>query len=370
VVALKSDGTVWTWGDNSEGQLGIGSLADSSTPVQVCAVGESVGCETFLENVVAVRAGYLFSTALLEDGTLVSWGRNSDGELGTGDQTQRQIPDRVCAVGASWPCTEDNGNLLSGVIAFASGGGGHTIAILSNRSLAAWGFTKNGQVGTGHSADGGNDRVLIPEIVCGVGEMSSCTGKLSNIVAVDAWSALSVALDENGNLYAWGHNNYGQLGWNVADTEDLSGPDCQDTYCRNVPIQVCATGDAPCGEHFTGVESMAAGRRFSLALKTDHSVWAWGTNAEHELGAEMSSFCNVDYDAETPCTPIPVEVCTTGDDPCTKPLTGIAAIAAGTFNGYALSEDGTLWTWGDNTYGQLGIGSTATKTKPVRVTDY
>jgi alpha-tubulin suppressor-like RCC1 family protein len=135
----------------------------------------------------------------------------------------------------------------------------------------------------------------------------------------------SLALKNNGTVYAWGYNNYGQLG---------NG----NKINSSIPILI---------NNLTNVTAVAAGTHHSLALKSDGTVWAWGRNDYGQLGigtTNNSSF--------------PVQV--TG-------LTNVVAIAAGAHHNVALKQDGTVWTWGYNNAGQLGIGTTLNNYIPVRV---
>ena len=120
-LALRSDGTVWAWGDNAYGQLGDGTTRNRSMPVQVSG----------LSGVIAVSAGGSRSLALRSDGTVWAWGYNSSGQLGDGTTTHRSMPVQVSG--------------LSGVIAFAAGGE-HSLALSSDGSVWAWGNNSSGQL--------------------------------------------------------------------------------------------------------------------------------------------------------------------------------------------------------------------------------
>jgi len=363
-IALKSDGTVWTWGENFNSTLGNGDTvsASSATPVQVCAVGETAfPCTSFLTGVVAVSAGDLFTTALLSNGTVVSWGDGRFAELGDGDsESSRAVPVEVCAEGVTLPatCSAAGANILTGVTALASGGGGHTLALKSNGQISAWGYNKNGQVGVGQGDRTASIRVYVPAPVCDAGGVFPCATFLSGVVAVDAWSALSLALKADGTLHAWGHNDYNQLGIDNPAAPDLQ---CQDSYCRTAPIRVCANNTEPCTQPLTEVAAAVAGRRFALILKRNGTVWTWGDNTYSQLG-----------DGTTAPHTAPAQVCAPGTTaPCAAFLAGASAIAAGSFHSFALKADGKLWAWGYNLSGQLGNGASGTDSPiPVQVSGY
>jgi alpha-tubulin suppressor-like RCC1 family protein len=354
VVALDLEGGVWTWGDNSRFQLGNGdeTHAPSAVPTRVCAVGDTgAPCTTFLQHAVAIAAGYLFSAALLDDGTVVTWGDNSYGQLGNDLATGASSrPVEVCAVGATGPCSAADGNSLGGVLALTAGGGGHALALLDDGAVVGWGHDKNGQVGAGDW----DFQIPVPTPVCNPGDLA-CAAHLGGIAAVDAWSGQSLALGLDGALWSWGSNDQGELGA-VSSDECYGG-----AICSLTPVRVCASGDSPCTTPLGDVVSMAAGRRFAMSLDAEGQVRTWGAGAESSLGRG-----DVDDD------PIPGRVCAPGAaSPCATFLSSVTGVAAGSFHALALDAGGMLWAWGDNDFGQLGTDTDGVDaTVPIPVAGY
>lgn len=227
-LALKSDGTVWAWGSNYYGQLGLDEdsyVSKMTTPVQV----------SNLTDVIQIAAGHDFSLALKSDGTVWAWGRgNLRGQLGTGYFDGSHVPVQTTN--------------LSGVTqirAFAS----WALALKSDGTVWAWGDNGKGQLGDGttaHRATPG--RVL----------------NISNVVAIDAGESQGGAVTSEGSLWVWGSNSGGQLGNGTTTTSAIT-----------TPIQV--TGLA-------GVTQIAVGGEFMIAMTSDGSVWAWGKNETGQLG--------------------------------------------------------------------------------------
>ena len=140
----------------------------------------------------------------------------------------------------------------------------------------------------------------------------------------------SLALKSDG-VWAWGRNDYGQLG--TGTTTD-----------SNTPVQV----KGPNGEGFlSGVQAIDGGFYHSLALKSDGTVWAWGSNKYRQLG-----------DGTTTNSSTPVQV---------SGLSDVKAISSGGHHGLALKSDDTLWAWGKNEFGELGDGTTTNSSKPLQV---
>jgi len=224
-VALKSDGTVWAWGYNSNGQLGNGTITDSGIPVQISG----------LSSVTAIAAGYAHTVALNNDGAVWAWGNNSNGQLGNGTTTDSSIPAQA------W---------LSGMVAIAAGNT-HTVALrndVTNVSVWAWGNNSHGQLGNGTTTDSST-----PVQVSG----------LSEGTAIAAGSGHTVVLKNDGTVWAWGNNSHGQLG-NGSTTQSA------------IPVPVSGLS--------SGVAAIAAGYEYTVGLRMDNEVWAWGNNFYGQLG--------------------------------------------------------------------------------------
>ncbi|MQY08047.1 RCC1 domain-containing protein [Actinomadura macrotermitis] len=228
-VALKSDGTVWTWGGNAHGQLGNGSTAAKSTvPVQVPGI----------TNAVAVSAGPVGNVlAALSDGTVRSWGSNGYGQLGnttvTGD--------------SNLPVTVTGLTGVSTAPGAVGSGFGHSAAVLADGTVKTWGHNANGQLG-----NGGTTASPTPAAVPG----------LSGVSAVATGAFHTLALLSNGTVKSWGANVSGQLG-------DGSTAD------RHAPGTVSG---------LTNATALTAGTLFSAAIRNDYTVVAWGDNDEGQLG--------------------------------------------------------------------------------------
>lgn len=230
----------------------------------------------------------------------VSWGFNGDGNLGDGTAAARYLPGPVSG-------------LTSGVVQVAAGGE-HALAITSGGTVWAWGSNADGQLGdgtlTGHAT---------PEQVAG----------LSGVRQVAAGGDQSLAVRSDGTVWAWGGNDHGQAGTGAAGTNQLT------------PVKVAG---------LTGITKIAAGWKFSLALRSDGTVWAWGLGSLGQLGNGAT------FDSA-----IPVEV----------RLTQVTSIAAGWDAAYAVrgnTSGATVWSWGNNACGGLGNGTTTMLSFPQPVT--
>ena len=284
--AMSSDGTLWGWGNNASGQFGMGDQESSPVPVQIP-----------IEGVIKLWHSYGHTLLVMDDGTVRATGGNGYGELGS-DST-----------GIITSFVQVDG--VEQAIAVA-GGWGHSIALLEGGTVKAWGSGIYGELGNG-------DNVNSPLPVNVIG--------LSDVVAITSGRAHALALRSDGTVWAWGWNVYGELG-NGTNTNS------------NVPLQVNGMDD---------VAAIAAGQYFSLALKNDGTVWAWGQNNYGMHGNGTNTDSNE-----------PVQVSSLND---------VVAIAAGEFHALALRNDGTVWAWGYNSSGALGNNSFIESNVPVQVQD-
>ncbi|WP_224367505.1 RCC1 domain-containing protein [Hyalangium versicolor] len=287
-LALRTDGSVWAWGLNSDGQLGNGTQTLANVPVRVPG----------LPAILAISAGRSHSLALGVDGTVWAWGQNSFGQLGDGTTTRRLSPVSVAIPG--------------GAVAIA-GGLTHSLAIAADGSVYAWGTNTYGQLG-----DGTTSTRLTP-------------GRINlpvSAVAVSAGWYHSMALGANGTVWTWGRNLNGQIGNGSASSVNQLTP-----YSVNLVLPATA---------------IAAGATHSLALLSNQSAVGWGQNTNGQLGNGTT--------ATAQSTPVAVA------------LTGaVKSIATGGNFSLAIDSTGAAWSWGQNTLGQLGDGTTTQRTSPVRV---
>jgi alpha-tubulin suppressor-like RCC1 family protein len=243
-LVLKNDGTVWDWGTNGLGQLGIGTTSMfSNVPVQVL----------YLSGVTAIACGGYYNLARTSDGTVWAWGWNYYGQLGNGTTFDSFTPVQVL---------NPNGTPFSGVTAIAAGGGGssaHSLALANDGTVWAWGNNEHGQLGDGTTTERHTPvQVLNPDGT-----------PFSGIRAIAAGYDHSVAVKNDGTVWAWGHNDHKQLG--VGDGTITES---------HTPVQLLN----PDGTPFSGIATVAAGVWHSLALKSDTTVWAWGFNYNGQLG--------------------------------------------------------------------------------------
>jgi alpha-tubulin suppressor-like RCC1 family protein len=266
-------------------------------------------------------------------GTVWTWGFNSVGELG--DKTSTGP-----ATCGSAPCSTVPVSVLGNATAIA-GGYDHSLAVLSNGTVRAWGANEFGQLGASSGAT-----------VCGKGPAATpcrtvpvVVGRLRNVVAVAAGIHFSLALLSNGTVWAWGENQFGQLGQG-----GTAGPStCDGMPCGRVPVAV--TG-------LTNVTAIAAGGDHALALLSNGTVMAWGLNSDGQLGDGTSTGPSTSCLDQAPCDPTPAPVTTaTG-----SPLGNVEAIAAGDAFSLALvrftAGVAHVDAWGYNGEGQLGTGTT------------
>jgi len=226
-AAIKTDGTMWTWGRDFAGMLGLNTNGVAkSSPVQVGA----------LTNWAQVSVGGSHCVAVKTDGTLWSWGWNGDGQLGlnlsSAASSARSSPVQVGSL-STWASVSANLN--------------HTLAVTTGNALFAWGSSSFGQLGTGNIINRSSPVQV---------------GALTNWIRVSGGSFLSGAIKTDSTIWAWGNNNYGQLGDGTV-------------VRRSSPVQVGA---------LSNWSKLSVGDNRITAIKTDGTLWAWGRNVIGYLG--------------------------------------------------------------------------------------
>jgi alpha-tubulin suppressor-like RCC1 family protein len=279
-LAIKTDGSLWAWGFNILGQLGDGTNSEKHSPVKIGTAS----------NWKQISAGNNYSVAIRTDGTLWSWGYNDRGQLGTGSTAAKYAPVKI-GTSSDWKMVVARNNF--------------TMAIKKDSTLWAWGCNDQGQLGDGTTID-----KHVPVQI----------GTDKDWKTISAGWDHALALKYNGTLWAWGYDNYGQLGDSTKES-------------RVSPKMV---------DNATDWKDISAGYEHSLATKADGTLWSWGYNYYGQLGNGS--------DGNAMFLPAMLEG-----------MTNCAQIAAGCFYSLVLNADGSYCGAGMNNSGQLGDGSTENK---------
>ena len=293
---LKTDGTAWAWGYNNVGQLGINigvpaySSGDRSSPTQI-------GADTTWGS--AFTSDDTSTLWIKTDGTLWSWGYNTDGQLGLNENS------------VGWPFNARTGFMSSPTqvgtdttwsdVLSASG---VSFATKTNGTLWAWGTGQRGQLGQNES---GPSHKRSSPVQIGTGTDWSSLGGCS--------SGAGYAIKTDGTTWSWGYDQFGKLGLN------------EEQVSRSSPAQLPGTW-----KEFTQAYSHV------LGVKTDGTLWSWGYNPFGNLGLNDRGSAGA----------------TSRSSPTQIPGTTWDEVAAGYLTSMATKTDGTLWTWGENEAGQMG----------------
>jgi alpha-tubulin suppressor-like RCC1 family protein len=337
-LVVKADGSVVGWGRDADGQA-------ARPPSPTRAITAPVAIE-LPGKALQVALGATTQYALLEDGTVVAWGTNDEGQLGNGPlgasgELGRYPKPSVTPVRVTG---------LSRIVQIAAGPK-HAVALDRDGTVWAWGRRDNGEIGDGEPKRSGALRAIGPIRVPGLEGITQ--------IAVD--SSHNLALRSDGHVMAWGSNNHGELGlgtratgWRPAEVPGLD---------RVVAIAA-------------GIGSVAGGGA-SGAVRDDGTVWMWGSNASAMMGNGLGPL-SPDDEGGRVLAPIPVKGIKgarslslgagtlrmwghhgfgqTGIGPSSDyqktpvivKLTNVAAVYLGGFNSMAVRTDGTLWIWGAN----------------------
>jgi alpha-tubulin suppressor-like RCC1 family protein len=271
--AIKSNGSLWSWGRNIKDQLGDSTDVDRLVPMKI---GNSNDWKI-------VENGANHTIGIKQDGSLWAWGLNIENQLGDGTDTNRFFPVRI-GIENNWEKV--------------SCGFNHTLAIKKNGTLWAWGWNSIYQLG-----NNSNVKSAIPIQI----------GTANNWKEIGAGSYISFGLQTNNSLWAWGANGHGSIG----DSTNID---------RTVPTVV---------GNVNNWLKISVGWYHILALKVDSTLWGWGANGDGQIGSGETNHLGQNF---------PVQI--TMDK-------GWNVISAGHLFSHSIKQNGTLWAWGK--LGALGI---------------
>jgi len=307
-LVVKADGSVVGWGRDPDGQA-----ARPPSPTRVITAPVVIELPG---KALQVALGQTTQYALLEDGTVVAWGSNDEGQLGNGPlgasgELGRYPKPSVTPVRVTG---------LSRIVQIAAGPK-HALALDRDGTVWAWGRRDNGEIGDGEPKRSGALKAIGPIRVPG----------LEGITQIAADSSHNLALRSDGHVMAWGSNNHGELGlgtratgWRPAEVPGLD---------RVVAIAA-------------GIGSVAGGG-ISGAVRDDGTVWMWGSNASAMMGNGLGPL-SPDDEGGRVLSPVPV-----------KGIKGARHLSLGAGHVAALLADGTLRMWGHGGFGQTGVGTAA-----------
>lgn len=288
-VAVKTDGTLWTWGFNGYGQLGDNTAVDKHIPTQI-------GTD---HDWVSAKAGSHYCLAQKSDGSLWAWGMNFYGQCGIPSNPGNiLIPTRI-GTATDWQ--------------FYTAASQHTIAIKNNGTLWIWGYNDHGMLGTGTTGS-----VMTPTQIGTDTDWKSATGGNSH----------TIALKTNGTIWTWGFNSVGQLG---------NGSYFDSNY---TPTQVGTDNDWK-------LLGDGINNAFNVVIKNDGSMWSFGGNSYGNLGTGLAT-----------SSPEPIRIGTENN---------WDAVSLGAYSAFAHKTDGSMWSWGYNEYSSLGIGTNTNVNVPTRI---
>jgi len=298
-AAIKNDGTLWTWAKNSYGALGHNNQTVYSSPKQIPG--------TTWNEVNGQQQGM---TATKTDGTLWTWGQNSDGQLGQNEgnanYTQRSSPVQVGS-DTDWN---------KPVVSYAKSGG----SIKTDGTLWMWGDNDDGRLGHNNETQYSSPVQL---------------GSDTTWNQVYMGNNHTGATKTDGTLWSWGKNEKGQMGQN-------------DRTLRSSPVQIPGTNWA------TGTRSLSSSDEFAAAIKTDGTLWMWGLNEHGQLGQNQGPGGNPGSYSS------PVQV----------PGTTWRSVFCGRKNSFATKTDGTMWSWGYGNRGStglLGLNDAISRSSPTQI---
>ena len=292
-AVIKNDGTLWTWGRNNNGQLGLGNATNYSSPKQVGS----------LTTWSQIYCGANFCAAITTAGQLWTWGSNNQGQLGLNSASYAiSSPNQVGSL-TSWLSIACNGY---GMVATQASGGGV--------SLWAWGYGAQGQLGLGNTTSYSSPKQV---------------GLLTNWTSIGSAFGCTLAIKDDGTLWSWGRNDNGQLG--LGNTTYFSSPKQVGALTTWSKLPNTQGGD----------------NRGTGAITTTGQLYVWGSGIFGDLGlGNTTSYSS------------PKQL---------GSLTSWSNISTGRFYAAATQSNGKLFSWGFNSNGRLGLGNITDYSSPKQI---
>jgi len=304
-LALTESGQVLSWGANPNNQLGRVAINGDPLPLPVRSANDSGA----LSNIVQIGIGNNNAAALGDDGHVYAWGWGYT--VGRGKIDTAPLPNQVQL---------PDGSPLSGVVQI-SVGQNYTLALTQSGNVYGWGVNGSGQTGI-------SDKSLGYAFYAYPVVIGSTQQILSDIVSISAGYNHGLALNSAGQVYAWGGNEYGQIGnGNVNQISNWAS------------LVLSMNGKTT----LNNIRAICAGGRFSLALDNSGQVLAWGIGTSGQLGLGFKSYSNQQL--------LPGYV--VADSGIGK-LQNVVALGVGNTSSYALTSDGSVLAWGSNYGSELG----------------
>lgn len=322
-AVVTADGRLRTWGFDGYGLLGNGADGNQTEPAVIDCDAADIGCDP-ADHWIRVEVGETLAMALRSDGSLWSWGGSVRGANGTGDDSTSTSPKPV-APGDKWRSV--------------SSGRYHSVGIKADGSLWQWGemtYLPDGEKPDACVVTGeGSSTSVVPCVLSPVR-----VGGDHDWVQAVAGSQFNLALKNDGTLWSWGESPYGQLGLGS-------------TAATATPTRIGSD---------QRWRKIFASHYHAFAIKSDGSLWGWGRNDSNQLGVDPSLTRDICGTVECFTAPKRVAPGTQWRTVATTNNTlGATAYSIG------IRQDGSLWAWGNNDHGQLGVGDTAFHETPVQI---
>lgn len=292
-IILDKKGYVWTIGRNNYGQLGDSSLKNSPNPKKVKG----------LKRIAKISRGYDHSIALDSAGNLYLWGRNNYGQIGCPSILDQLTPQKL----------PNHANFIA-----VEGGHWHTVGLKKDGTVWTWGHNFFGELGNGT-----REHSQWPTSVMQM--VNSQKSVLNDIVQIASVGYHTLALKKDGSVWAWGSNNYNELGYKGNEIQQYA------IEVKGIPK----------------IKEVAVGWHHSVALDVNGNLWAWGSDPAFQFGEATAKFYERPF--------------------MFKELPKFTKIACGSWHSLAIDEHENVWAWGKNHYGMLGTGDSVSRSTPILI---
>jgi len=337
-VLIFKNGKVYVWGYNYHGELGLGDTTNRDTPSENTQLEQIIQENGGVNNILTLETGGYHNVLIFKNGKVYVWGRNYEGQLGLGDTTSRNTPTENSQLEQ---IIQQNGGVDN--ILTLKTGEYYNILIFKNGKVYVWGYNYHGELGLGYRSSSSPYGILTPTENTQLEQLIQDNGGVNNTLTLETGGYHNILIFKNGKVYVWGANGCGQLG--LGDTHDRDAP----TENSELDQLIQENGGVD------NILTLETGWGYNILVFKNGKVYVWGCNWNGQLGIGDTNY----RDTPTENTQLEQIIQENGG------VENILTLETGDYHNILIFKNGKVYVWGRNNVGQLGLGDTTNRDTPI-----